>query len=124
MAGFKTGDRVTIVYSESTRAAVKDAPKVKEKDKDLFTIPLIYPYMDGLVGTVANYYSKEEVSVELDLAALTPVIKDLHTRSTLRIRAKFTDQASEEAKKKLTEDELNFTPHFVVLVSESDLQKA
>ena len=124
MAAYKSGDRVRIIYNEATRQAVKDAPKVKEKDKDLFTIPLVYPYMDGLLGTVANVYSKDEVSVELDLETLTPVIKDVHTKSTVRIRAKFTDQASEEAKRKLTDEELNFTPHFVVLVSEADLQKA
>jgi len=122
---FQSGDRVRITVSESNRPVVKEG--AKGKDKDLFSLPLAYPYMDGLVGKVANVYSSEEISVELDLDALTPILADVHKKSTERIRAKLLDgnnSLSEEAKKKLTEAELNFTPHFVVLVTENDLQKA
>lgn len=122
---FQSGDRVRLSVSETARPAAKEG--AKGKDKDLFSQPLAYPYMNGLVGTVANVYSPEEISVELDLNELTPVLADVHAKSTQRIRAKLLDGSnslSEEAKKKLTEAELNFTPHFVVLVTENDLQKA
>ena len=82
---------------------------------------LVYPYMDGLPSTVANVYDNEEIAIEVDLTALPKVMADVHREATQRLRARLVDNISEEGRKKFTEDELNFTPHYVALVTPADL---
>lgn len=121
MAGYKSGDRVKIVYNEGAELKLAAGGK---KDKDLFTVPLTYPYMDGLVGRVANVYGADEIAVEVELGSLPTEVLAVHTEGTKRLRSRFAESVSEEAKKKLSAEELNFTPHFVLLLTEKDLVKA
>lgn len=79
--------------------------------------------MEGITGTVANVYGSDEIVVEVDLESLPKIVGDVHMAGAKRLRAKFADSVGEEARKKLTTEELNFTPHFVVMVTEADLEK-
>ncbi|QYK52600.1 MAG: hypothetical protein KF824_10080 [Fimbriimonadaceae bacterium] len=109
MAKLAEGDRVEIV----TRT-------VTEEDR---SVHKFYEHMQGLTGIVSNYYNKDEVAVNIDLDCLTDVPKDVHKIATERVRERFNENVSEELKKLLEKDELNFTPHYVLLVREQDLKK-
>ncbi len=110
MAKLKEGDRVRIV-----RRPVTDEDKLVHK---------FFEHMQGLTGVVSNYYSKEEVAVTVDLDSLPPVPKDVHSVATQRMRSRFASDASEELKKLLEKEELEFTPNYVLLLREVDLEKA
>ena len=56
--------------------------------------------------------------------ALEPEKKDVHEQATKYMRKKFAENSSEEMRKQLTNEELNFTAHFVLLVQSNDLEKA
>lgn len=109
MAKLIEGDRVQVV----TRP-------VTEEDR---LVHKFFEHMQGLTGTVSNYYNKDEVAVTVDLDCLTDVPKDVHKIATERVRERFNENVSEELKKLLEKDELNFTPHYVLLVREQDLKK-
>lgn len=109
MSKLKEGDRVRIV----TRTVTEEDRKVH----------MFFEHMQGLVGTVSNHYGKDEVAVTVDLDALVDVPKDVHTIATDRIRTKFADNTNEEIKKLLNKDELKFTPNYVLLLREQDLEK-
>ncbi len=83
----------------------------------------LYEHMLGKTGIVENVYNEAEIAVRLDLAGLDDVQRAVHTEATRRMRDKFVEQASEDAKKSLSKDELEFVPNFVVLVRASDLEK-
>lgn len=105
----KEGDRVKI----KTR-------KVTEEDT---LSQMYYEHMQGLTGTVANYYSKNEVSINIDFDSLGKIPEDVHSVATKRMRKSFRKNSSEEQRKALTKEEIAFTPHYVLLVAESDLEK-
>lgn len=108
MAKVKEGDRVRVVATKSGET------NLSEK---------LFPHLIGRAGTVSNHYNSEEVAVEVDLDSLTPAMRQVHDEATRRLRAKFLENVGEEAKKQLTKEELEFTPHYVVLVGEADLEK-
>lgn len=80
--------------------------------------------MAGLTGTVQNVYGADEVAVMIDLDSLSPVSRDVHKRANDRMRDKFVTSVSEEQKKLLTEEELNFMAHYMLLVRSTDLEKS
>lgn len=107
---WKEGDRVRVV----TRP-VSDEDRKKNR---------YFPHMAGLVGTVQNVYEGGEVAVRIDEATLSAISADVHKRSTERMREKFLSDASEEAKKAMTKEELEFNAHFMQLVAAEDLERA
>jgi hypothetical protein len=109
MAKVKEGDRVRIVDREVT-------------DEDRLARQY-YRHMAGLTGVVANHYGKDEVAVQVDIESLDDVPQDVHKKATERMREKFSENISDEAKKLLTKEELNFDAHYVVLVREVDIEK-
>ncbi len=109
MARYKEGDRVKIVIRDSN-----------EQDRK---INMFFQHMIGLTGTIENYYSTKEIAVKVDLDKLPPIPKQVHAEATRRLRAKFVDSVGEEQKKSLTKEELEFTPHYMLLLSETDLEK-
>ncbi len=79
--------------------------------------------MANLRGVVANYFGEDEVAVQVDLDSLPKVAFEVQKASTLRMRAKFLDSVGEDQKKSLTKEELEFQPHYVVLVRSADLER-
>lgn len=109
MSKLKEGDRVRVI----TRPVTEEDRKVH----------MFFEHMQGMVGEVSNYYNKDEVAVTVDIDALVDVPKDVHKIATERIREKFAENTSEEIKRLLSKEEKMFTPHYVLLVREQDLEK-
>jgi hypothetical protein len=82
-----------------------------------------FDHMAGLVGTVQNVYSNEEIAIKTDPPSLTDVTAKVHKAATQRMREKFLNNVSEEQKKLLTSEELNFNVNYVLLVRSNDLEK-
>jgi hypothetical protein len=82
-----------------------------------------FKHMAGLRGTVTNVYTDKRYAVNIDLNSVGPVVADVHKVATQRMRDRFANAASEEQKKALTKEELEFTPNYVLLVEENDLEK-
>lgn len=110
MPDWKEGDRVRIVERPVTE---------EDRKKNRY-----YEHMAGLVGTVQNVYGPDEIAVKIDLDSLTAIAAEVHQTSTQRMREKFFKDTSEEQKKQLTPEELNFVPHYVLLVRAEDLVSA
>jgi hypothetical protein len=110
MARFKEGDKVK----------VKKRPATPEDS----AVTSYYEHMGGLTGVIENYYSDQEIAVKVDLDALPDVAKRVHKDATKRMRQKFEDSISNEQKGQLSNEELKFTPHYMLLVRAQDLEKA
>jgi hypothetical protein len=109
MASWKEGDRVKIVHR-----------KVTDEDRKKNSY---YDHMAGLTGVVENVYAKDEIAVKIDQDSLSEITRKVHLEATKRMRAKFVDNVSEEQKKQLTPEELNFSANYVLLVQGADLEK-
>ncbi len=109
MATIKEGDRVRV--------------KVRTVTEEDRKVHMFFEHMQGLEGNVSNYYNKDEVAVTVDLSVLTDIPKDVHKIATERIQDKFAENTSDEVKKLLTKEEKAFTPNYVILVREQDLDK-
>lgn len=83
-----------------------------------------FEHMQGATGTVENVYSKDEVAVKVDLDCLPAVQTGVHKAATARMREKFAESVGEEGRKTLSKEELEFVPHYVLLVRSADLEKA
>jgi len=110
MSKWKEGDRVRIV----TRPVDEDDRKSSR----------YYDHMAGLVGTVQNIYSDAEIAVKIDPEFMTKITGEVQKEATLRMREKFLSNISEEQKKQLTKEELEFEAHYVQLVQARDLERA
>jgi len=110
MPTWKEGDRVRIV-----KRAVSEEDRKANR---------YYDHMAGLVGTVQNVYNDSEIAVKIDVDCMSKISADVQKEATLRMREKFLSNVSEEQKKQLTKEELEFDAHYVQLVQSSDLEKA
>ena len=109
MPKWNEGDRVRVVRRDVT------ADDRKENR--------YFEHMAGLVGVVQNVY-QNEVAVKIEEDSLSKVTRDVHAEATRRMREKFLSNVSDEQKKQLTKEELEFNPHYVLLVQNGDLEKA
>jgi hypothetical protein len=109
MPNWKEGDRVRIV----TRAVTEE-----DRKKSLY-----YDHMGGLTGIVQNVYDADEVAVKIDTDALSAITRDVHRSATEKMRQKFLGSVSEEQKKQLSNEEINFDVHYMLLVQGGDLEK-
>jgi len=107
MLKWKEGDRVKIVERPVTE---------EDRKKNRY-----FEHMAGLFGTVQNVYGPDEIAVKIDLESLTDVSAEIHRKSNQRMREKFLKDTSEEQKKQLTPEELNFNAHYMLLVRAEDL---
>ena|SRR5205085_10854667 len=110
MATWKEGEKVRIKKREVTE---------EDRKKNRY-----YEHMANLTGTVENVYAGNEVAVKVDLESISPATQKVHKEATIRMREKFLGNISEEQKKQLTAEELNFGANYVLLVQSSDLEKA
>jgi hypothetical protein len=109
MANWKEGDRVRIV----TRPVTEE-----DRKKGVY-----FDHMAGLVGTVQNVYANDEIAVKIDPDTLSPVSSRVHNDATKRMRERFLGSVSEEQKKQLTPEELDFDTNYNHLVSGKDIEK-
>jgi ribosomal protein L21E len=109
MANLSEGDRVRIV--------TRDQNDEDEKSG------MYYNHYAGLTGIVQKVYSKQEVSVDVELESLTREIRKRHEDVRDQMKTKWLDGLSEEGRGKLTEREKDFTLRYVILVAMSDLEK-
>jgi hypothetical protein len=110
MTKFKEGDRVKIV----------SRPVTEEDRKN----NAYFDHMAGLTGTVQNIYGEDGIAVKADIDSLSKVTQDVHKESIKRMREKFLQNISDEQRKQLTPEELNFDAHYMMLVNSADLEKA
>jgi hypothetical protein len=108
MANFKEGDRVQIVSREQTSSDVKERT--------------YYPYMGGLKGTIYRLYSDGRAAVQIDLDSLPEGVLARHTDAQERMRNRWIESLSEEARSRLTPEEREFHLNYVLLVRVEDLQ--
>jgi len=107
MAKVKEGDRVRVVNRELT-----------DQDRKVYGF---FEHMRGMTGTVENVYTTNEVAVKVDLDSLPKIPSDVHKEGTKKMRERL--ELSEEAKKLLTKEELEFVPHFMLLMRDVDVEK-
>jgi hypothetical protein len=110
MAKVKEGDHVKVVRRPVT-----------EQDRTVYGY---FEHMQGVTGVVEGVYSKDEVAIKVDLDSLTKIPADVHKDATKRMRERFVENVGEEARKQLTKEELEFVPHYVLLVRSDDLELA
>jgi len=80
--------------------------------------------MAGLVGSVQNVYSDTEIAIKVEAPSMTKVTAEVHAAATQRMRERFLRDTSEEQKKQLTKEEMEFNVNYVVLCQASDLEAA
>lgn len=109
MPNWVEGDRVRVI----TRAVTEE-----DRKKNRY-----FDHMAGQVGTVQNVYDPAEVVVRVDRESMGPITLEVQETATQRMRDKFLGGLSEEQKKTLTKEELEFDAHYVLLVRSEDLEK-
>jgi hypothetical protein len=108
MANWKEGQRVRVV----TRPVTEEDRKANR----------YFDHMSGLTGTIHNIYTDDQIAIKIDPECMSNVTADVHKTSNDRMREKFLSNISEEQKKQLTPDEINFTANYVLLVRSADLE--
>ncbi|MBC8064212.1 MAG: hypothetical protein H7Y17_05235 [Chlorobia bacterium] len=109
MPNWKEGDRVRVI----TRPVTEEDRKSNR----------YYDHMGGLVGIVQNVYNEAEIAIKIEPEFMTPVTAGVQKEATMRMREKFLSNISEEQKKQLNKEELEFDAHYVQLVQTKDLEK-
>jgi hypothetical protein len=109
MPVWKEGDRVRIVSRPVTK---------EDREKNRY-----FSHMANLTGIVTNVYESHEVAVQVDQETLPKISAEVHKTATDRIRAKFSENSTEEQRKALSSEQMKFPVNFVFLVDENDLEK-
>jgi hypothetical protein len=81
-----------------------------------------FEHMAGLTGTVQNVYEDGQLAIQVDPPSLSKVSGDVHTTATRRMWEKFSSNITEEQRKALTKEEMEFDTHYVLLVAAGDLE--
>jgi hypothetical protein len=110
MPTWKEGDRVCVITRDVTE---------EDRKKNRY-----FAHMAGLTGTVQNVYGPEEIAIKVDLDCLSQVSREVHRTAVKRMRERFLSSISEEQKKQLTPEEIDFSAHYVLLLRAEDLEKA
>jgi len=83
-----------------------------------------FEHMADLTGTVQQAYGPDEVAIRVDPPSMTGVTADVVRTASQRMRDKFISNVSEEQRKQLTKEEMEFDANYVLLVRAADLEKA
>jgi len=108
MANFKEGDRVQIIARAQTNDDIKERT--------------YYPYMGGLRGIIYRLYNDGRAAVQVDLDSLPEAVQSRHTEAQERMKNRWIESLSEEARARLTPEEREFHLNYVLLVRVEDLQ--
>jgi hypothetical protein len=106
-AAITEGDRVQIV----DRDATADDQKTQ----------LFYNHFRGLTGSVQKVYANGEAAVEIELDSLPEAVSQRHSDVQTKMKSDWLDRLSEEARNRLTQQELDFRLRYTVLVRVADL---
>ncbi|HLV80967.1 MAG TPA: hypothetical protein VKT32_11830, partial [Chthonomonadaceae bacterium] len=82
---------------------------------------LFYPHFRGLTGTIQKIYANQEAAVELETESLPDPIAHRHDDVQEQMKTRWLDGLSEEARHRLSEQELDFRLRYTVLVALGDL---
>ena len=110
MAQWKTGQKVRVV---TRRVTAEDKAKSR-----------YFEHMAGAVGEIQSVYADGTVALQVDTGTLGETPRGVHRTATLKMREKFANGISEEQRKALTKEELEFDTHYVLLVRGEDVEKA
>lgn len=105
-------------WKEGDRVRVIDRPVTEEDRKK----SRYFDHMARLTGTIQTIYNSEEIAVRVDAEAMSKITAEVHGNAVSRMREKFVGSVSEEQRKQLTPEELNFGAHYVLLVRAADLE--
>jgi hypothetical protein len=106
---WKAGDRVRVAKRVTTN-----------KDREDRTY---FDHMAGLEGEVTNVY-EDGVAVKIDIVSLGEISAEIHKFATVRMQQKFMDNSSEEDRRQLSKEDLEFQANFMLLVQPADLERA
>lgn len=104
---FKPGDRVRVVDRPAT------AQERKERK--------FFDHFRNLRGTVQRVYEDGEVCLEVDRGSLPEPIRRRQEAVEAGMRERWLNGLSEEARRRLTEEEKRFSLRYSIIVSASDL---
>ena len=110
MSQWKAGQKVEVV---------RRRPTAEDKAKSRY-----FEHMAGARGEVQSVYGDGTVAIQVQPESLGETPRGVHRTATLKMREKFAGGISEEQRKALTKEELEFDTHYVLLVRDEDLQKA
>ena len=110
MPQLKVGEKVRVVTRKVT---------VEDRAKSRY-----FEHMAGTSGEIQSVYDDGTVALQVDPASLNEVARGVHKTATLKMREKFANGISEEQRKALTKEELEFDTHYVLLVRTEDVEKA
>jgi hypothetical protein len=110
MAQWKAGQKVRVVTRKVT---------AEDRAKSRY-----FEHMAGATGEVQSVYGDGTVALQVDPATLGETPRGVHKTATQKMREKFANGISEEQRKALTKEELEFDTHYVLLVRAEDLEKA
>lgn len=109
MANWKEGDKVRIVTRDVT-----------DEDRRLNRY---FAHMAGMTGTIQSLFSEDQIAVRIDPSSAPKITAKQHKESSQRMRDKFLERLSEQDRKLLTKEELEFNTNFMQLVRSADLEK-
>ena len=110
MAEVKPGQKVSVV---ARRVTAEDKAKSR-----------YFEHMANAVGEVQSVYDDGTVAIQVETDSLGETPRGVHRTATLKMREKFSNGISEEQRKALSREELEFDTHYVLLVRKEDLQPA
>jgi hypothetical protein len=84
---------------------------------------LFFEYYGGLTGTVQKIYGGGEVAVSIDRDSLPEDVWLRHMSARDRMRDAWLGGLSDEARRKLTPEQKRFELSYVILVSQTDLER-
>jgi hypothetical protein len=109
MAAWKAGQKVRVVTRKVT---------AEDRAKSRY-----FEHMAGAAGEIQTVYGDGTVAIQVDPTTLSDTPRGVHKTATQKMREKFAAGISEEQRKSLTKEELEFDTHYVLLVREEDLEK-
>ncbi len=110
MSQWKAGQRVRVVTRKVT---------AEDKAKSRY-----FEHMAGARGEIQSVYADGTVALQVEPESLGETPRGVHRTATLKMREKFAAQISEEQRKALSKEELEFDTHYVLLVRGEDVEKA
>ena len=109
MSQWKAGQKARVV---TRRVTAEDRTKSR-----------YFEHMAGAAGEVQTVYGDGTVALQVEPSSLGETPRGVHRAATLKMREKFANGISEEQRKALTKEELEFDTHYVLLVRAEDLEK-